>query len=66
MKCNGKLLFTVSEGSVIKYLSPCMSLVERFHLPPYLKQNLELTKLRIESVFGKDAEKQEGLGKWFG
>ena len=66
LKCNGKLLFTVSEGSVIKYLSPCMSLVERFHLPPYLKQNLELTKLRIESVFGKDAEKQEGLGKWFG
>ena len=31
----------------------------------YLKQNLDLTKERIESVFGKLKDKQEGLVKWF-
>ncbi len=66
LKCSGKLIFTVSEGSVIKYLLPSLSLAERFDLPAYVKQNLFLTKLRIEGVFGKDSEKQEGLGKWFG
>ena len=35
-------------------------------VPVYLKQNLELTKRRIEGVFGKEKERQEGLGKWFG
>lgn len=63
--CNGKLLFTISEGSVIKYLEPCISLAEKYELPPYLKQTLELTKQRIELYFGKDKDKQEGLGKWF-
>ena len=66
LKCNGKLIFTVSEGSVIKYLLPSISLSERFDLPSYVKQNLFLTRLRIEGVFGKESEKQEGLGKWFG
>lgn len=66
LKCKGKLLFTVSEGSVIKYLEPSISLAEKYELPKYLRQTLDLTKMRIESVFGKDDEKQLGLGKWFG
>jgi len=64
--CGGKLIFTVAEGSVIKYLEPSMSLAEKYKLPPYLQQTLLLTKQRIESVFGKDKEKQEALGRWFG
>lgn len=64
-KCNGNLIFTIAEGSVVKYLEPSIQLAEKFSLPPYLKQTLELTKERIESVFGKEREKQEGLGKWF-
>ena len=66
LKCKGKLIFTVSEGSVIKYLEPSISLAEKYELPKYLRQTLELTKMRIESVFGKNPEKQEGLGRWFG
>ncbi|MFH1133917.1 MAG: DNA polymerase II large subunit [Nanoarchaeota archaeon] len=65
-KCGGKLLFTISEGSVTKYMGPSISLAEKYDLPPYLKQVLELTKRRIEAVFGKEADKQEGLGRWFG
>ncbi len=65
-KCGGKIIFTISEGSIIKYLEPAISLAEKYNLPSYLKQNLELTKRGVESIFGKEAEKQEGLGRWFG
>ncbi|MBU0536590.1 MAG: DNA polymerase II large subunit [Nanoarchaeota archaeon] len=66
VKCSGNLIFTVAEGSVIKYLEPSISLAKKYDLPPYLKQSLELLKMRVESVFGKEKEVQEGLGKWFG
>jgi len=65
-KCSGRLLFTVSEGSILKYLEPSISLANKYHISTYLKQTLELTKVRVEGVFGKDAEKQTGLGSWFG
>jgi DNA polymerase II large subunit len=61
----GRIIFTVSEGSVVKYLEPSLSIADKYNVTPYLRQTLELTKLRIESVFGKDKEKQEGLGRWF-
>ncbi|MFH1409260.1 MAG: DNA polymerase II large subunit [Nanoarchaeota archaeon] len=65
-KCKGKLIFTISEGSVTKYLGPSISLAEKYELPLYLKQTLELVKRRIEDVFGREHDRQEGLGKWFG
>ncbi|MBR9693405.1 DNA polymerase II large subunit, partial [Candidatus Woesearchaeota archaeon] len=64
--CGGKIIFTISEGSVVKYLEPSISLANKYDVPTYLKQDLELTKRRVEAVFGKDAERQEGLGQWFG
>ena len=66
LKCGGKIIFTISEGFIIKYLEPAISLAEKYNLPAYLKQNLELTKRGVESLFGKEKEKQEGLGRWFG
>ena len=66
IKCNGKVIFTISEGSIVKYLEPAISLAAKYDLPAYLKQSLELTKRRVEGVFGKDKEKQIGLGQWFG
>lgn len=65
LKCDGKLIFTVSEGSIIKYLEPSLELASKYMLPAYLLQTLELTKNRIDSLFGVRAEKQEGLVKWF-
>lgn len=64
--CGGKLVFTIAEGSVIKYLEPSISLAHKYNVPTYLKQTLELTKRRIEGVFGKEKEIQAGLGRWFG
>lgn len=63
--CEGKILFTISEGSVVKYLEPAENLITCFELSPYLQQTIELTRMRIESVFGRDPEKQEALDKWF-
>jgi len=66
IKCNSKIIFTISEGSIVKYLEPTISLGEKFNIPTYLKQTIELTKKRVEGYFGKEEEIQSGLGKWFG
>ena len=63
--CGGRIMFTISEGSIVKYLEPAISLATKYDVPEYIKQTLELTKRRIESLFGKDVEKQEALKKWF-
>ncbi len=65
-QCNGKILFTISEGSVIKYLQPTISLAKKYNVSAYLQQAIELLQARIEGVFGKEREKQLGLGAWFG
>jgi DNA polymerase II large subunit len=64
-KCSGKIIFTISEGGIKKYLEPALSLATKYEVPPYIKQSLELTKKYIESIFGREKEKQEALEKWF-
>ncbi|MDO8555976.1 MAG: DNA polymerase II large subunit [Nanoarchaeota archaeon] len=66
LKCQGRIIFTIAEGSIIKYLEPSLSLAKKYDLSPYLRQSLNITKIRIESIFGKASEKQEGINKWFG
>jgi len=63
--CKGKLIFTTHEGGIKKYLEPAISLAEKYNVSPYIKQNLELVKRYIDSVFGKELEKQEQLESWF-
>ncbi len=63
-KCRGKLIFTIHEGGIKKYLEPALDLASKYNLSPYLKQTLELVKRYIDSIFGKELEKQEALGKW--
>ncbi len=64
-KCSGKIIFTIHEGGIKKYLEPAQELAEKYDLSPYLKQNLELIKRYIDSIFGKELEKQEALERWF-
>lgn len=65
-KCSkGNIIFTISEGSIIKYMEPALNLARKYNVPPYILQSLELTKSYIESIFGRDKEKQEALQKWF-
>ena len=63
--CKGKIIFTVSEGSVVKYLEPALSLSEKYVTNAYTQQSLLLAKNMIEEVFGRKTEGQEALGKWF-
>ena len=65
-KCgNPKLIFTISYGSIVKYLEPALELANNYDVPNYIRQDLELTKRYIESIFGKETEKQENIEKWF-
>ena len=65
LKCHGNIIFTVAFGNIVKYLESTLSLANKYELPKYLKQTLYLTNHRIESEFGKDPDRQEGLGRWF-
>ena len=62
----GKIIFTISHGSVIKYLGHSMRLAEEYNFSPYLKQTLDLLQLNVEDVFGREKEKQAGLGDFIG
>lgn len=62
--CGGKLIFTVTQGSITKYLPLSLQLCQQFQLPPYLVQSLEIVQRRIDGVFGRAKEKQSGLQTW--
>ena len=64
--CGGKLIFTINEGGIRKYLEPALNLAKKYDLSIYLKQNLDLIKRYIDSVFGREIEKQTGLQEWVG
>lgn len=65
-RCGGKIIFTISEGGIVKYLEPAIMIAEKYGVSTYLKQTLELTKRMIEDLFGKEKEKQIGLDAWTG
>jgi len=41
-------------------------LAEKYDFSPYLKQTLQIIKMDIEKIFGKEKEKQVGLGSFLG
>lgn len=57
-----KLIFTVHEGGIKKYLKPALNLGEKYNISPYLQQVLDLVNGYIESIFG--VPEQKGLDKW--
>ncbi len=59
-KDGGKLLLTISKGSIEKYLNVAISLAERYQIDTYTKQRLQLIKSEIASVFGEVTEKEHG------
>ncbi len=60
-RCNGKLQLTIYKGGIEKYLQPSRDLVERYHLPAYMKQRLDLIQKDIDSVFTDEKSRQAGL-----
>ncbi|MFH1721755.1 MAG: DNA polymerase II large subunit [Candidatus Altiarchaeota archaeon] len=62
--CGGKLLLTVSEASVKKYLGYSMDLAKKYDLDNYLKQRLEILSMQIDSLFINDLSKQVSLADY--
>jgi len=48
----------------MKYMAPALALAREYNVSDYLMESLELTEMYIQSIFGKEKEKQEALGKW--
>jgi DNA polymerase II large subunit len=68
-RCKGKLVLTISKGSIEKYLNIAIEIADRYNLEPYLKQRLVLIKEEINNVFGISFEaalpvKQFNLSKF--
>jgi len=64
-KCGGKIIFTINEGGIKKYLEPALELANRYNLSNYIKQNLQIVKENIDSIFGKELEKQKSISDFF-
>jgi len=65
LECGGRLIFTISEGSILKYMQPALDIAREYEVSTYLLESLELNEMYIQSIFGKDKEKQESIAKWF-
>ncbi|VVC01952.1 DNA polymerase II large subunit [uncultured archaeon] len=63
-RCNGKLLLTIYKGGIEKYLKPSLELVERYHLPAYMKQRINLIQKDIDSIFIDEKSVQKGLADY--
>jgi DNA polymerase II large subunit len=60
-RCGGRMILTVHEGSVRKYLEVSIKVAEEYGVSSYTKQRLQLLKLEIDSLFKSDKAKQMGL-----
>ena len=60
-KCGGKIILTVHEGSVRKYLEVSIKVADEYGVNSYTKQRLQLLKIEINSLFKNDKAKQTGL-----
>ncbi len=60
-RCGGRLIFTVSEGTVLKYFDSIKELTGSDAIPEYLKSSIRVLQKRVEAVFGREESKQVGL-----
>ncbi|MEO2154954.1 MAG: LAGLIDADG family homing endonuclease, partial [Nanoarchaeota archaeon] len=63
-KCGGNIVFTISEGSVKKYLDIALELANKYNVKDYVKENLLSLKKAIDTVF-KGKSEATSLNKWF-
>ncbi|MFH1789251.1 MAG: DNA polymerase II large subunit [Candidatus Altiarchaeota archaeon] len=63
-KCGGRILLTVTEGSIRKYLELTQNMANKYGLSEYLKQRLKLLDQDITSLFTNDLAKQVSLAEF--
>ena len=59
-ECGGKVLLTISEGTIKKYMQPSKEIIEDYEITPYLRQQVLIMNRTLQSLFGKD-QRQSGL-----
>lgn len=59
--CGGKVILTVSKGTITKYVNLTQQVVGKYVESEYIKQRMELINMEIESVFENDKVKQFSL-----
>ncbi|HMK45179.1 MAG TPA: hypothetical protein VK436_01000, partial [Methanocella sp.] len=57
----GRVILTVHEGAVTKYMDVSLAIAREYNVPAYTIQRLELLNLSIKSLFENDKSKQTGL-----
>ena len=62
-RCGGRILLTVSEGAIRKYLEPSEEIADEFKVSNYRRQYIYLLKDQIISLFGR-ADRQSSLGQF--
>ncbi len=60
-KCGGKMMLTVHEGAVTKYMERSIKVAEEFGVSMYTRQRLKLLEMSVNSLFESDKSKQMGL-----
>ncbi|MBW6462111.1 MAG: DNA polymerase II large subunit [DPANN group archaeon] len=53
--CGGKLLLTVSEGTIRKYIEPSKHIMNNFEVSLYLRQQFAILEAEVDAFFGKRA-----------
>lgn len=60
-KCGGKIVLTVHEGTVTKYMERSIQIANDYGVSKYTRQRLMLLEMSVNSLFESDASKQMGL-----
>ncbi|OPX78078.1 MAG: DNA polymerase II large subunit [Methanosaeta sp. PtaB.Bin039] len=60
-RCGGRIILTVHEGSVRKYLEVSLKVAEEYGVSAYTKQRLKMLEMEIDSIFHSDKVRQAGL-----
>ena len=60
-KCGGKIVLTVHEGTVTKYMARSIQIANEYGVSKYTRQRLMLLEMSVNSLFESDDSKQMGL-----
>lgn len=64
--CGGKLILTIHEGSIRKYINVAKDVIKRYELKPYLYQKIKLAEEDVDSLFmDKEERNQKNLAEFF-
>ncbi|HRT03034.1 MAG TPA: DNA polymerase II large subunit [Candidatus Diapherotrites archaeon] len=64
--CGGKLILTIAEGSIKKYVEISKEIIKKYELKPFLLQRITLAEEEINSLFcNKEEKQQKSLSEFF-